>query len=216
MSLEELRRQYTLGGLTRKNLPSSPFEFFADWMQTALDQAPADWVEPYAMTLATSSTQEDVSARIVLLRGHDEAGFVFYTNYDSAKGQQLADNASAALTFYWGYLERQVRVRGKVKRTAREPSERYFHKRPRGSQISAAISPQSQTVSSREWLEQQAHDYETQLGQDAEVPLPDNWGGYVLEPQEIEFWQGRQNRLHDRILYQRQDDGSWEQLRLAP
>ena len=215
MTLEDLRRQYTQGGLSREELPASPFSFFADWLQTALEQAPQDWVEPYAMTLATSSSTGDVTARIVLLRGHSEDGFVFYTNYDSAKGKQLAANNRAALVFHWGYLERQIRITGAISKVDQEKSDNYFHRRPRGSQISAAISPQSATVESREWLEQQAGQYEALIG-DAPVPLPDNWGGYILAPDEIEFWQGRQNRLHDRIVYFRDKNNAWATKRLGP
>ena len=215
MSLEDLRRQYALHGLSEVDLPKRPLEFFSQWMQTAVDHAFADWVEPYAMTLATSSVGGVASVRIVLLRGFDEMGFVFYTNYDSRKGKELAENPQASLVFYWGYLERQVRITGCVGKIDRSLSETYFRQRPRGSQISAAISDQSETVSGRDELEQRAQQLESELaGQ--EVPIPENWGGYRLEPVEIEFWQGRPNRLHDRILYKRDDQSNWSIARLNP
>ena len=215
MSLEDLRRQYTMGGLNLNELPQEPISLFSDWMQTALQQAPYEWVEPYAMTLATSDLNGSVTARIVLLRGFDEAGFVFYSNYGSAKGKQLAVNGDAALVFYWGYLERQVRVNGVVSKVSREQSEAYFKKRPRGSQISASVSRQSEDVESREQLEGQVRAFEAELG-DSNVPLPDDWGGYLVKPLEIEFWQGRQNRLHDRIVYRCDELNGWSRRRIAP
>lgn len=214
MSLEDLRRQYTMGGLTEESAPGNPIELFGDWMTIALENAPADWVEPYAMTLSTSDTEGNLSSRVVLLRGYDEAGFVFYTNYESAKGQQLKSHPQAALVFYWGYLERQVRVVGSVSKVSRELSESYFHKRPRGSQIGANVSRQSQTIASREELEAAVANFEAEVG-DGPVPLPEDWGGYCVMPQRIEFWQGRKNRLHDRLVYRRNDSG-WLRQRLSP
>jgi pyridoxamine 5'-phosphate oxidase len=214
MTLESLRRQYLLSGLSESDLRPDPIEQFQDWLQIALDSAPADWVEPYAATLATSDSKGRVSGRVVLLRDVDVRGFVFYTNYDSLKGRQLAENAQAALVFYWGYLERQVRVEGRVTKIDRQRAEDYFHRRPRGSQLSAAISPQSAVVTSRAALEQQAAELDARLGT-AQVPLPDNWGGYCVQPQQIEFWQGRENRLHDRLQYELAG-GQWIVRRLAP
>jgi pyridoxamine 5'-phosphate oxidase len=207
MSLEDLRRQYTLGGLKEDDVPNQPLELFAEWMTSALDNAPADWIEPYAMTLATSTSIGEVSARIVLLRGYGEAGFMFYTSYESQKALQIEANSKCALVFYWGYLERQIRVSGSVSRVSREQSESYFHKRPRGSQISAVVSRQSQPIRSRDELEVAVHEFKKQIGDDT-VPLPSNWGGYCVCPQEIEFWQGRKNRLHDRLVYSRVDASS--------
>lgn len=215
MSLEDLRRQYTKGGLREADVSPEPIPLFAEWMQAALSNAPQDWVEPYAMTVATSSGSGDVSARIVLLRGYDDDGFVFFTNYESAKGQQLSENQQASLVFYWGYLERQVRVTGCVKKVSRERSDAYFQKRPRGSQISAVVSRQSHVIENREQLESAAKALEEELG-DAPVPLPDDWGGYLVVPFEIEFWQGRQNRLHDRLVYRRSADQPWRLERLCP
>lgn len=214
MSLEDLRRQYTQNGLYEADLPPSPLELFSVWMKLALENAPQDWIEPYAMTLATSSPTGNVSARVVLLRGYDDEGFVFYTNYDSAKGEQLAANAQAALVFYWGYLERQVRVTGTVSKVSREKSKAYFQRRPRGSQIGATISRQSEPIAGREILESAAARYEKEID-NAPIPLPNFWGGYCVHPSEIEFWQGRQNRLHDRIAYIR-DGNEWNLQRLSP
>lgn len=214
MSLEELRRQYTMGGLTEGEMPESPIDLFHEWMQTALENVPADWVEPYAMTLATSDMSGSVTARVVLLRGYDDNGFVFYTNYESAKGNQLEANPQAALVFYWGYLERQVRVTGRVTKVDRQKSDTYFHKRPRGSQIGASVSKQSKTISGRDDLEAAVKKFEQEIGE-GEVPLPSFWGGYCLEPLEIEFWQGRKNRLHDRLVYE-QKNKNWDLRRLSP
>lgn len=214
MSFEQLRRQYTMGGLHESDLDADPIAQFHQWMKAALENSPADWVEPYAMTLSTADPTGRVSSRIVLLRGADHGGFAFYTNYDSDKGQQLRANPQASLTFYWGYLERQVRIEGTVSRLERSRADAYFHNRPRGSQLSAAISPQSQPIGSRESLEQAVRELDTQL-EGAEVPLPDNWGGYLLAPSRLEFWQGRENRLHDRLVYERVTDG-WILRRLAP
>jgi pyridoxamine 5'-phosphate oxidase len=214
MSVENLRRQYTLHGLSENAVAEDPIRQFDAWMQEALDQAPDDWVEPHAMTLATSTSTGDVSARIVLLRGYDAQGFVFYTNYDSRKAQDLADNRRAALVFHWGFLERQIRICGTVDRVSREQSEAYFHSRPRESQISACISRQSHEVASRTELEQATRNLSDSLGE-ATVPLPDDWGGYCLAPDQIEFWQGRANRLHDRLVYVRQQE-RWVLKRLSP
>ncbi len=215
MSLEELRRQYTIGGIDEAGMPNDPIALFGDWMQAALDNAPQEWVEPYAMTLATSDPSGSVSARVVLLRGFSDDGFVFYTNYESAKGKQLAANAQAALVFYWGYLERQVRVQGVVSKVSREQSLQYFHKRPRGSQIGATISRQSQAIANRQVLEEKVESFVAKVG-DEEIALPDDWGGYQLKASEIEFWQGRANRLHDRLVYSSGSDDSWALRRLSP
>ncbi len=214
MTFEQLRRQYTLGGLHESEMDPDPIQQFHDWMKTALENLPAAWVEPHAMTLSTASRDGTVAGRIVLLRGADARGFVFYSNYDSPKGQNLIENPNAALTFYWGYLERQVRIEGKVSRIERARAELYFHQRPRGSQLSAVVSAQSSVIPDRETLEQEVAKLAARLG-DAPVPMPENWGGFCLEPQSIEFWQGRENRLHDRLAYHRSGD-SWKLVRLAP
>lgn len=215
MSLEELRRQYTMGGLNEAEASTDPFELFSNWLDTAMKNAPADWVEPYAMTLATATPTGQVSARIVLLRGFDPQGFVFYTNYESRKGEEIAANPRAALVFYWGYLERQVRINGSVQKVSRELSEAYFQKRPRGSQIGAAVSRQSAVIQSREELEAAVSGFKAKFG-DGKVPLPPSWGGYRVIPDEIEFWQGRENRLHDRLVYHRGSGQTWTRNRLSP
>ena len=214
MSFEDLRRQYTLDGLLESGAAASPVDQFNGWMQAALDSAPAEWVEPYAMTLSTSDNGGQVSSRIVLLRGFDEEGFVFYTNYESQKGKALKSHPQAALLFYWGYLERQVRVSGNVSRIDHKQSEAYFHRRPRASQISASISRQSERVASREELETAAQKMADALGEDP-VPLPDFWGGYRLVPDRFEFWQGRADRLHDRLVYEQTAEG-WARFRVSP
>jgi pyridoxamine 5'-phosphate oxidase len=166
------------------------------------------------MTLATATPDGRPSARMVLLRGFDERGFCFYTNYESRKGGELAANPNAALVFWWGELERQVRIEGRVERTSRSESEAYFRSRPPGSQLSAAASPQSQVIDGRAVLEERVARLAT--GQkDGEVPLPGFWGGYRLVPEVVEFWQGRPNRLHDRLRYRRAGD-RWRIERLAP
>jgi pyridoxamine 5'-phosphate oxidase len=167
------------------------------------------------MTVATASADGVPAARILLLKGFDERGFVFYTNYESDKGRELDANPRAALLFYWPELERQVRISGNVERVTREDSERYFHSRPRGSQIGAAVSRQSAIIPDRQTVEDAAAHLEQRLD-GAEVPLPDAWGGYLVRPAWIEFWQGRPNRLHDRLRYLRDPAGGWRIVRLSP
>ena len=214
MSLENLRRQYTTAGLNESEFDPNPIAQFREWFDELLANVPVSWFEPNAMTLATASSSGDVTARVVLLKGVDEDGFTFFTNYESTKGQQLAENPQAALVMHWPFLERQVRVQGDVTKVPRKQSERYFHARPRQSQISAAISAQSSQIKSREALEALFQQFESELG-DGPVPLPENWGGYCLAPSHIEFWQGRENRLHDRILYSKVDE-NWLISRLCP
>lgn len=166
------------------------------------------------MTLATAASDGTPSARVVLLKGLSENGFVFYTNYESPKGKELAANPKAALVFYWPELERQVRVAGRVERVSREQSAAYFHSRPRGSQLGAWASRQSEIIPGREPLEDRLRALQAEYP--GEVPLPPFWGGFRLLPRQIEFWQGRPNRLHDRLLYSLQQDGSWRRERLSP
>jgi pyridoxamine 5'-phosphate oxidase len=211
MSIADLRRDYTLAGLRRVDLEADPVQQFQKWFQQALD---AQLLEPTAMTLATADQQGRLSARIVLLKGLDERGFVFFTNYESRKGRELAENPNAALVFYWADLERQVRVRGTAARISREESEKYFTGRPRGHRLGTWVSTQSEVISDRTVLEKRLKEFEQQYPD--VVPLPPFWGGYVLSPAEIEFWQGRCNRLHDRFRYTKQADGSWLIERLAP
>jgi pyridoxamine 5'-phosphate oxidase len=213
-SLADLREKYARDELTRDHVADDPLEQFQDWFDEALD---AELEEPNAMTLATAAADGTPSARIVLLKGLDERGFHFYTNYDSRKGTELSQTPHAALTFLWKPLERQVRIEGPVERMPADESTEYFHSRPRGSQLGAWASPQSRVVESRKELEQNLEDAEAQYGDHDEIPRPSHWGGYVVRPMQIEFWQGRPNRLHDRLRYRRADaDDAWTLERLAP
>jgi pyridoxamine 5'-phosphate oxidase len=211
-SLADLRRDYTLRGLSETQVDSDPFKQFQAWFSDALG---ANLIEPNAMTLATATKDGKPSARTVLLKGFDERGFVFYTNYESRKGQELAENPWAALVFLWAELERQVRIEGRVEKCSALESDTYFRSRPLGSRLSATLSQQSQVISSREVLE---HRLQELLVENAnqEVSRPPYWGGYRLSPMSIEFWQGRPNRLHDRLRYRLLNDGSWLIERLSP
>ena len=211
-TLSELRRDYALASLARDSIDTDPFRQFEHWFQEALK---AEVLEPNAMTLATVDAQGHPSARIVLLKSVDPAGFVFFTNYQSSKGQQLAANPQAALVFFWKELERQVRIEGRVEKISRAESERYFQSRPRGSQIGAAASNQSQVVANRTVLETRFQDLEARYVEQ-DIPTPAHWGGYRLTPDLLEFWQGRRNRLHDRLRYRLLDSGDWSIERLEP
>ncbi|PSO51134.1 MAG: pyridoxamine 5'-phosphate oxidase [Cyanobacteria bacterium SW_9_44_58] len=208
----DLRRNYTRAGLNETEADPNPFIQFQTWFDQALS---GELPEPNAMTLATATAEGKPDARIVLLKGFDEEGFVFYSNYNSQKGQQLAANPWAALVFWWAELERQVRIEGYVEKVSVEESEAYFASRPFDSQLGAWASPQSELISSRSVLEdniaQLQHKYDGQ-----KIPKPPHWGGYRLFPTEFEFWQGRPSRLHDRLRYRQQSDGSWVRERLAP
>jgi pyridoxamine 5'-phosphate oxidase len=211
-TLADLRRDYASRSFTEADAHADPLQQFTAWFDEALK---SQLIDVNAMTLATASRSGEPSARIVLLKGADANGFVFFTNYDSAKGRDLAENPRASLLFFWAELERQVRITGSVTRTSLEESDEYFHQRPIESQISATASPQSRAVRDRSELEQRhaelAAKYQGQL-----VPLPTFWGGYRVRPDRMEFWQGRKSRLHDRLLYTRAADGSWTRSRLAP
>lgn len=211
-TLSELRRDYALASLARDSIDTDPFRQFEHWFQEALK---AEVLEPNAMTLATVDAQGHPSARIVLLKSVDPTGFVFFTNYQSNKGQQLAANPQAALVFFWKELERQVRIEGRVEKISRAESERYFQSRPRGSQIGAAASNQSQVVANRTVLETRFQDLEARYAEQ-DIPTPAHWGGYRLTPDLLEFWQGRRNRLHDRLRYRLLDSGDWSIERLEP
>jgi len=211
-TLADLRRDYASRALDENDAHSDPIQQFTLWFDEALK---SQLLDVNAMTLATSSAHGEPSARTVLLKGADESGFVFYTNYDSAKGRDLAENPRASLLFFWRELERQVRISGSVTRTTHAESDHYFHSRPLESQISAAISDQSRPVADRSELEQRYAHLAAKY-KDSLVPLPASWGGYRVRPDAIEFWQGRKSRLHDRLLYTRQADGSWTRSRLAP
>ena len=211
-SIADLRQNYTKAGLSEKDLNSDPIAQFGVWFQQALD---ADLLEPNAMTLATATPDGKPTARIVLLKGVDERGFVFYTNYESQKGQQLIANPYAALVFLWDKLERQIRVEGRVVKLSREESTEYFHSRPKASQLGAIASDQSRVIPNRKVLEQKLDELNAKY-QDETVPIPEHWGGFRVIPNHIEFWQGRPSRLHDRLVYDLQTDGGWQIQRLAP
>lgn len=198
--------------LIEQHADPNPFAQFQRWFQAAQD---AGLSLPNAMTLATATREGRPSARFVLLKGFDEQGFVFFTNYESHKGRELTENPYAALVFYWDPLHRQVRISGSVTRISREESDRYFHSRPTGSQLSAAASRQSRVIPDRQALEKAYRELETRCEGTA-IPLPPYWGGYRVAPDTIEFWQGRENRLHDRLLYMRRSDGTWQIERLSP
>jgi pyridoxamine 5'-phosphate oxidase len=211
MSIADLRRSYTLAGLRRIELDSDPIRQFRKWFQQTLD---AQLLEPTAMTLATVDPVDRPSARVVLLKGVEERGFIFFTNYGSRKGRELAENPNASLVFHWAELERQVRACGTAGRISREESESYFKSRPRGHQLGAWVSTQSEVITDRAVLEQRLKEFEQKFPH--AVPVPPFWGGYVLSPTEVEFWQGRPNRLHDRFRYTKQTEGTWRIERLAP
>ncbi|NNC24116.1 pyridoxamine 5'-phosphate oxidase [Salinisphaera sp. USBA-960] len=205
------RGDFDRSDLSEANAPANPLALFSDWFEAAQESA---MKEPSAMTLATVDPDGAPSARIVLLRGYDDKGFRFYTNYSSAKGVALDSDPRAALVFWWEACERQVRVAGSVEKLPTKDSNAYFDRRPRGSQISALASPQSQVVTDRGALESHAEALATELGEQA-PERPDHWGGYNLAPASIEFWQARKNRLHDRLRYRRESHG-WRLERLAP
>ncbi len=208
--LEALRREYTRRGLSEREMDPDPIRQFARWFQEALE---AELIEPNAMTLATATPTGRPSARVVLLKGFDARGFVFYTNYESRKGQELAQNPQAALVFWWAPLERQVRIEGRVERVPDAEADAYFQTRPLEARLGAWASPQSRVIASREALEQRVREIRARFG--ARVPRPPHWGGYRVVPEVIEFWQGRPARLHDRLRYTRTPDG-WRLERLAP
>ncbi len=210
-NLADLRLNYEKGALDEATLPGDPFVLFKLWLDDAIA---ANVVEPNAMTLATVSAHGQPSCRTVLLKGFDARGFSFFTNYHSRKGRELVANPRAALTILWKERERQVCARGIVTRISREESDAYFQSRPYGSQIGAWVSEQSERIPDREWLENREHELSAKFPE-GQVPLPPNWGGYVLAPDECEFWQGRPSRLHDRVLFENKD-ATWSRVRLSP
>jgi pyridoxamine 5'-phosphate oxidase len=206
-----LRREYTRAGLDDADMNPDPIVQFDTWFEKVID---ANLHEPNAMILATATEEGLPSVRTVLLKGYDGRGFVFYTNYEGRKARELEANPACALLFYWGELERQVRVEGRAGRIPGEESDAYFASRPRGSRLGAWASEQSRPVTNRNVLEERARALEKEY-EGREIPRPPFWGGYRVEPYAIEFWQGRENRLHDRISYRRENDG-WRLERLQP
>jgi len=221
-SLDAMRRSYQSGELVEDQAPlDDPFPLFRDWMSRAVETARQHrWAEANAMTLATAGTDGTPAARVVLLKGLDH-GLIFYSNYRSTKGRHLDEKPVACLNFFWPWLERQVRFTGPVERLPREVSERYFRSRPRGSQLGALVSDQSHEIADRESLDNKLAKLEDDHPRDdpgRPVPMPDHWGGYRLTPLRVEFWQGRDNRLHDRLLYTRDniDTPAFTRARLQP
>ncbi|WP_341527506.1 pyridoxamine 5'-phosphate oxidase [Nostoc sp. UHCC 0302] len=211
-TIADLRKDYTLQGLSKTEIDPNPFIQFKKWFDQALA---AQLPEPNAMTIATATPDGKPSARMVLLKDFDQRGFVFFTNYNSHKGQELAKNPHAALVFWWAELERQVRISGTVEKVSENESDGYFDSRPANSRLGAWVSNQSEVIASRELLEQRLQEFQSKY-ENQEIPRPPHWGGLRVIPTQIEFWQGRSSRLHDRLLYTRLDDSSWKIERLSP
>ena len=212
VKVDERRKDYQRFNLLEQDVDPDPIKQFGAWFEEAsLSEVP----EVNAMALATATSDGRPSVRMVLLRGFDERGFTFFTNYESRKARELDENPAAALVMFWHELERQVRIEGRVERASEEESDRYFHSRPAGSRIGAWASPQSRVIPDREALESLYQEVEARYPEGA-IPRPTNWGGYRVIPDSIEFWQGRPNRLHDRLRYTRRPDGRWSIERLAP
>ncbi len=207
------RKEYQKGDLLIENVSTNPFTQFATWFA---DASASDLIEPNAMSLATADANGKPSVRIVLLKGFDENGFVFYTNYTSRKGQEIATNPHAGLAFFWDVLERQVRITGTIEKVPYEMSNEYFNRRPKGSRLGAMASKQSRVVEKRSDLSDKLASLEAEYANAEHIDVPDYWGGYRVVPEEIEFWQGRPSRLHDRIVYRKQSEVGWEILRLSP
>lgn len=211
MDIRNIRSEYGREELTEDGLPDDPFQLFEVWLNEAGER---EHMEGIAFTLATVGTNGKPSARTVLLRGVEEGGFSFFTNYHSRKGKELEGNKSVVAHFFWPECQRQVRISGDIKKVSEANSDDYFASRPRESQIGAWASAQSETIPNREWLEQQVEKFSKQF-KEQDVPRPEHWGGYVVVPESIEFWQGRLSRLHDRIIYEREGE-SWKTSRLSP
>jgi len=210
--LRSIGKTYDGAGLVLPEAKDSPFSFFADWFQQALKEMPD---QANIMTLSTVSPEGRPAGRLLLLKGYDERGFIFFTNYQSAKANDLEHNPWCSMAFWWERFFRQVRIKGPVEKLSAQESDDYFKSRDRGSQLSAWASAQSKVIANRAELEAQVQEYELKF-KGKEIPRPDFWGGYRLLPEEVEFWQGRLNRRHDRLRYSRQQDGSWKVERLAP
>ncbi len=211
INVQHLRQSYKSSTLVEDKINKDPFKQFEIWFNDALK---AEFIEPNAMNISTVNSNGDISSRMVLLKGFDEHGFVFFTNYESNKASDIASTQQAALTFWWDKLHRQIRIRGTVEKVTRKESEEYFHSRPRGSQIGAVASKQSEVIQDYAYLENEYKTIEDQY-ENQEIPCPKHWGGYRVMPVEFEFWQGRPNRLHDRIRYFKTDI-DWKIERLSP
>lgn len=207
-----IREEYAKKSLRKTEVNQDPLKQFEDWFSQALE---TESRVPNAMTLSTTSKEGKPNGRVLLLKGFSEEGFTFYTNYDSQKGIELAENPNGHLLFFWDELQRQIRIEGLIEKVSRQESEEYFESRPRGSQIGAIASPQSFEIENRVVLEEKMSMVETQMEGIKNLPCPENWGGYILIPSRFEFWQGRINRLHDRIVYEKKGS-DWKILRIAP
>ncbi len=207
------RKSYERDALDENGIASDPLYQFTTWYDEAVA---AGLPEPEAMTLSTATQEGRPSARIVLLRGYDERGFCFFSNYASQKGRELAANPYAAVTIHWVELERQVRIAGRVEKVSASESDAYFKSRPAQSRIGAWSSPQSEVIASRDTLEQFVKEYQERYPEESAIPRPEHWGGYRVIPERIEFWQGRPSRLHDRLRFSRVEQGTWTLERLAP
>ena len=214
--IADLRRDYQFKTLDIKEVSADPFVQFKTWFDEALKMATETQAfEANAMTLCTATPDAKPSARIVLLKGFDENGFIFYTNYTSRKGKEIDANPNISLVFYWHHLERQIRIEGQAHRLKEELSDDYYNSRPRKSRLGAWASPQSQPIDHRDTLEQNMQQLQAEYGEEKPIPRPPHWGGYRVVPSAIEFWQGRSSRLHDRIFYEKKD-AAWAITRLAP
>ena len=213
IDLSGLRREYETQGLSRADLHHDPIEQFATWFSTAVN---SELPDANAISLATATPDGKPSARIVLLKGFDQRGFVFFTNYHSRKGRELDSNPQAGFSVYWAQLQRQICVTGRVEKTSRDESRTYFQGRPRGSKLGAWVSHQSEVIDARRILDARLAEMTERFAGQDDIELPPHWGGYRIVPATIEFWQGRANRLHDRFRYTRQSDDSWTIERLAP
>ena len=211
-NIADIRKDYQLQSLLETDVASNPFDQFNRWWDDAIK---SELDEVNAMTLATASVTGMPSARIVLLKSVSADGFVFFTNYNSHKGKELLENPFGCLVFFWKELERQIRITGTIEKVSAAESDEYFYSRPVGSRIGAWASPQSSVIPSRETIETNIEKYEQEFA-GTEIARPPHWGGYIVKPTLIEFWQGRPNRLHDRIQYTKQQEGSWKFDRLAP